>query len=200
MIRLDIGNILTIIGSGGLIALFTTILTKVGTDKGYELKHIVDERKSWREEIRKEVERVGKDRTKENLNQLKTFLSLRLNPTDTADLEIIKDIEMLLYHNSDFYWNSLLKKISKLLKHDWERSKREVRAVNLIIQIIFVSFYTKIIFSIDSFKNLLLKLNFNLKAIEKLSLAICIYFLGILILHITFKKIIKYIVSNKFRK
>lgn len=199
VIRLKIESLLAIIGSGGIIALFTTIITKLGTDKGYEVKHIVDERKLWRQEIRTEIERVGRERTVENLKQLKTFLTLRLNPKDSADNSILKDIDLLLNNNSDFYWNILLKKISKLLKHDWERSKREVRTANIIIQIIFIAIYTKLILSIDSFKNLLYDWNLNLETIERFSLAICIYFSGILFLHLTLKHLIKYIFSFRLR-
>lgn len=196
---MKIESLMTIIGSGGLIALISTFLTKLGTDKGYEVKHIVDERKLWRQEIRTEVERIGNARTTVNLKKFKTFLTIRLNPKDTADKKILKAIDELLKENNDENWNTLLDGISKLLKHDWERSKKEVRTANIIIQIISFSFYTKCILSQDWFEKLFYDWHLDLVTLEKLLLATSIYFLGILSLHIFLKNIINRLISIWYR-
>ena len=200
-------QIITLIGSGGLIAIITALLTKATTEKNYQLQHIVEERKKWRESIRTEMQKVSADLNVENLIALKTFLFLRINPTtakNNKDKEIIYTLDQLIQIakndvNSETVtkkWNILLEQVSKLLKHDWERSKEEVKASSIFVYITATILYLLIIV-LPSIKTL--EAASNLAVIEIVSKGLKMFFFYILVMFLS-KYIAAYIHKYKLEK
>lgn len=70
------------------------------------------------------------------------FINMRLNPYDVRDVEIIenlKDIEKQLKDRTkeklDKKWEELSVRISLLLKHNWERIKKESNSSSYVFNL-----------------------------------------------------------------
>jgi hypothetical protein len=57
---------------------------------------------------------------------IKTFISLSLNPCDQEGQKIIDCMERILIDRKEEDIKELEKRVAFLLKHDWERVKKEV--------------------------------------------------------------------------
>ena len=66
---------------------------------------------------------------KKELERLKTEMRISLNPRDVEDKKIIKCMAKIIKCNGNNkkneYTDKLEELVSQLLKHDWERSKKE---------------------------------------------------------------------------
>ena len=159
--------------TGVAAALVTAWFAKSSDDKKNSLTYITDERRKWREEIRKEtikvVEIVGNifqnpnkhEETVINLQKSIAFFESRLNPIDKEDQAILKVLRSFLPSHTDQkntsenesekkpnYLEKLDEfqgRIALLLKHDWERSKTEVNNKGKIFFIIMSLLFTAIV-------------------------------------------------------
>lgn len=112
----------------GVVSAFVSIWS---TQRKISIENITKERKEWREKVRVktlEVHNALVGRNDDELKRLKVEFTLILNPTvssDNDDLSIIKCIKLPKEGNEINCSDEFSKKVSYLLKHDWERSKLE---------------------------------------------------------------------------
>jgi len=111
--------------TSAVIAAFVSALFSVLTaERRIAAENVIQERKNWRDKIRElasEVHEalVGIDEAK--LRELRARFSLLVNPHDTQDQEILALITAAHTTHSDEF----TQRVALLLKHDWERAKRE---------------------------------------------------------------------------
>lgn len=129
-----IETLLVSLFSGFAGSLITASITKSINEKNQKLKYVTEERQKWRAEIREETTKLAKNlfynesNNESELERIKAFFKIRLNPIDDYDKDIIKKLENI---NRDTI-NDFVLKISCLLKHDWERAKKEAKESNKI--------------------------------------------------------------------
>jgi len=114
--------------------LITSTFTKLNNDKNYSLKYITEERQKWRIEIRDKISEFCNPTERTNLRILKTEIRLRINPKDDEDQKIVKCMESIIKGDEstrEKYREQLEELVSHLLKHDWERAKREASSWKL---------------------------------------------------------------------
>lgn len=110
----------------------TAFVTWHIASKRFLVENVTEERRKWREKVRETALRVhdaiiSDDKAK--IRRLRNEFRTRLNPADPDDKEIIKCI----CSHDDTEENRLdraekfARRIALLLKHDWERAKREAR-------------------------------------------------------------------------
>jgi len=110
----------------GIVSAFVSIWT---TQRKISIGNITQERKNWREKVRDkslEVHDAFIERDEKKLQQLRLEFSLILNPTDDEDKEIIKSIHLPEQSKEEELALEFSKRVSLLLKHDWDRVKLEV--------------------------------------------------------------------------
>lgn len=124
--------------TGVLASLVTAFVNKSTADKKNAIENITQERKKWRDDLRAaavEVRRLsqGEDTLKKipeeklgkmriySLEEAYSYFEIRLNPDDPADNEILSSLK-----NKDI--DLFEKQVAALLKHDWERAKKEASA------------------------------------------------------------------------
>ncbi|WP_372615181.1 hypothetical protein [Aquicoccus sp.] len=99
-------------------------------------KDVVEERRNWRESIRElavkaaEMIRKNEVNTDEYSNIVSGF-RLRLNPDDEDDKKIIKCLWNGKEKPDEKVARELLARVARLLKHDWDRSVWETKAVKV---------------------------------------------------------------------
>jgi hypothetical protein len=162
-------SLLPEIFTGVAAALVTAWFAKSSDDKKNSLKFITDERRKWRDGIRKETETtvtlLRKLEAAKTLNlafrecffnpdyvELQkhiAFFESRLNPFDEEDNAILDILRKFLPNpisapdSKDI--DEFQGRIALLLKHDWERSKTEVGNKWKIGFILFTIFYNSIV-------------------------------------------------------
>lgn len=122
-------NLGVILGSGLFGSLVTIIFNRYDSDKKIIIENITKERQKWRESIRNlvlEVNEYCNNNDFKKINSIQAQFQVLINPYDNNDKKIIellgelqkgdKNRELLLIFNDS---------ISKLLKHDWDRVKKE---------------------------------------------------------------------------
>lgn len=109
---------------GVMIGAFATYL--LGHRK-IQAEHIVKERTAWREKIRSAMAIVAEDPSRKNRTALWLALSLNTNPYDHHDRQIVELAKEVreVFDNAKF--EVLVEEIALLLKHDWDRTKGELR-------------------------------------------------------------------------
>lgn len=128
-----VGSIVTLVGS---LLLFRT------NNKSNELKHITSERKEWRDLIRKLVPEFlygVYDKSKEscvihetNQRKIITDISIRLNPFDPNDEEILNLMREYVAESNQDKALKIENAFARLLKHDWERVKKESKMTSIV--------------------------------------------------------------------
>lgn len=127
-----------IFSSAVIVALIANFVATLNLGSKLESKNITEERKVWRDNIRKQalwVHDAIETKNVKNLKRLKSEFTALLNPTHDDDLELIDCIECCIKaitrcNDNSFdpteYQDAFSFRISLLLKHDWERVKHEV--------------------------------------------------------------------------
>lgn len=117
-----------ILGSGIFGSIITLLFTRYDKDKSIIIQNVTQERQKWREKIRELVVEINENSLDGNWKKVaeaRAELQVLINPYDNNDKYIInrlvkleesKDVSELLEINDS---------ISRLLKHDWERIKKE---------------------------------------------------------------------------
>ncbi len=155
-------SILAIVGSSAFVAIVTLMFNWVQNRKQNSLSYITEERKLWREKIRKIAAHIEKcdynGKNKKNIRQYLIQLEMNINPYGRTlsfdylqDGHIWKAIDEFMKSDSAerFEQNKelLLSYLSLMLKEDWERSKREVNGYSkaliyiVVIGIVSVVYY-----------------------------------------------------------
>lgn len=140
---MDIKIITAIVGSSVLSAIITSLFTKSSKDKSDKLQYITNERKQWRDDIRKaavEVRKISNNEQAEKMfktiQEAKTYFQVRLNPEDTEDNKLLECFNIENNKMADDFDEF----VARLLKHDWERVKKETGRSFLKIYYIMVGF------------------------------------------------------------
>lgn len=123
----------------GVVSAFVSIWI---TQRKISIENITKERKSWRETIRAKSSEVHDALIacdEKKLQQLRLEFSLILNPKDDDDKEILKCICLPEQGQAEELSLEFSKRVSLLLKHDWDRVKLEagsticrIRCINII--------------------------------------------------------------------
>lgn len=127
----------TFLSSVVVAALVAALVSMVTSERRIAAKNVIQERKIWREKIRTLAAEVfvvlfNPDlHNRENvLRTLRAKLFLLLNPHDIMDQEILQTIEVINTDRADEF----TQRITLLLKHDWERAKREASLVHRLCE------------------------------------------------------------------
>ncbi|WP_434122107.1 hypothetical protein [Salinicoccus roseus] len=128
---MDYFNIITAIISSSLItsilsSLFTFFTTRYSLIRSQKVKYITEERQKWRQDIKEKIVKFNTAETLEDMKKIKYFIQLSLNPDDEEDRKIIKCMERIIENKIDKDVKELQLRVAILLKHDWERVKKEV--------------------------------------------------------------------------
>ena len=116
----------TILTSAVIAALVAALFTVLTSERRIAAENVIQERKRWRDKIRRlasDVQRslVLSDVKAATLNELRAKFSLLINPHENADDEILRLIAPGNANRADEF----TQRVALLLKHDWERAKRE---------------------------------------------------------------------------
>lgn len=120
--------IAAILGSSVLSSFLTSWFGKTSSDKSIQIENVTKERKEWRDRIRVLVVETASafhDKKADQLKQIEAELIVRLNPGDQEDVEALECFKKLRINWKDSDLEEFSDRISFLLKHDWERVKRE---------------------------------------------------------------------------
>ena len=125
---MDTNIVIAIMSSSVLTATITSLFTKISKDKSDKLQYITNERKQWRDDIRKavvEVRKISDDKQTEKMfksfQEAKTYFQVRLNPEDEEDNKLLECFDT----KNNKITDNFNEYVARLLKHDWERVKKE---------------------------------------------------------------------------
>ena len=123
----------TILSSGVVAGLVAGLVTLRTSERKIAIENITQQRQQWREKIRDIAQRIKssyKNDEKEELQSQYVEMQLLLNPEDDDDRSILDTIWSMAEESApDALHIELAEKLSLLLKHDWERAKREASPV-----------------------------------------------------------------------
>lgn len=105
------------------------------SERKIQIENITHERAKWREQIRVNAQKVHQaasitvpKEAKTPLAELRLVFELLLNPLDPEDVAILNCIEGLSdCKEPEKRLPEFSKRVAYLLKHDWERAKREAK-------------------------------------------------------------------------
>jgi hypothetical protein len=118
--------IAVLLASGVVAAAVSGIITLLTAERRLASENVIQERKDWREHVRKIAANVYKaflanGPDQDTFRKLRAELALRLNPHEAEDQKILELVESgNAAHAEEFN-----QRISLLLKRDWERAKRD---------------------------------------------------------------------------
>lgn len=125
-------SLLSVIIGGFIVAISAQSIAQ----RRIQMDNVTQERAKWRNKIRSLVPKVHKaimmediDCRKRELQRYQNIFRTLLNPYDCADNKIIKAIgcTYISQTDSEIQAKKFGKRVSRLLKHDWERAKEEVK-------------------------------------------------------------------------
>lgn len=120
--------LIALISSTVISAIITSIVIKINNDRDLRLKYITEERQKWRGQIKENVSLLVSNSYQgdKELKRLVAYILLSINPNDEEDMKIASCLNDILINSKDENAkNKLIELIQQLLKHDWERAKRE---------------------------------------------------------------------------
>ena len=164
---MDITIITAIIGSSVLAAIVTALFTKLSKDKSDKLQYITNERKQWRDDLRDAIvslRRLFENKYNKDINntdclkfktysEVKVYFQVRLNPNDNEDNNILESFDSL---NDEKKLQLIEKGVARLLKHDWERAKKETNSQKWYTQFIIFFVILFLIYNLYPIKEWLL--------------------------------------------
>lgn len=157
---MEIEIIGAILGSAVISTLVSSLFSHFINRKNNTLQHITEERKIWREKIRKISEDLENVKFKDKkINQLLVQLEVNINSYGKVleddyekDSHIWREIEELKRIDKKKEFNVhkelLIYYLSLMLKEDWERSKQEVKGYSRTLKEIFIIIFTNCILGI----------------------------------------------------
>jgi hypothetical protein len=114
-------NILT---SAVVAAIVSGLISFFASERRIAAENIIQERTKWRDRVRDLAEQVRKElenRDETTLWLLRAEMTLRLNPHDPNDHQILELIDA----KNGSHGNEFTQRVALLLKHDWERARHE---------------------------------------------------------------------------
>lgn len=117
-----------ILGSGIFGSLITLLFTRYDKDKSIIIRNITQERQKWREKIRELVVEINENSLNGNwqkVTEARAQFQVLINPYDKNDQDIVDRLVSLEVNKETSTLREINDSISRLLKHDWERVKRE---------------------------------------------------------------------------
>jgi hypothetical protein len=148
---MNIDLITAIVGSSVIAAIVTAYFTKLINDKKNIIENVVKERKKWRDRIREIVQETSdifEHKSIADLNNIKSQLTVLLNPMDKSDIAILESLNKI---KESWEINALEEfndRVSYLLKHDWDRVKIETNTSVSYQSLLVASVWLAIYFSI----------------------------------------------------
>lgn len=134
--------IIPILASSVIASLLTAIFSKFNNDKNILIENVVKERKTWRDKIRSlvlEAENGFQKKDENRINCILAQLTVLLNPMDKKDIEILESLKKTKISWDRINIEEFYNKVSLLLKHDWERVKKETKT-NVSAQTLLLAF------------------------------------------------------------
>lgn len=139
-----------VLGTGLVSAFITALFSKFQSDKNHKIENITKERKEWRDCIRRivlDVVEACQNEDADKLHGLEAELRVRLNPNDKSDKKILVVISGLRTggnenNSAEDKLTEFCDRISYLLKHDWERVKKETATSISILNILYALFFS----------------------------------------------------------
>ena len=123
----------TVLGSGVVAGLVAGLVTLITTERKIAIENITQQRQIWREKVREkaiDVIQAYEKKDKSRLNELYVEFQLILNPENNNDKSILDSLwAMLSEEENKKLPVELSEKLALLLKHDWERAKKEAKFV-----------------------------------------------------------------------
>jgi hypothetical protein len=115
-----------VISSAVVAAIVSGIVALLTSERRLAADNVIQERKNWREHVRKIAADVYQAITSGECEpnkflELRAKLALRLNPHDPDDQEILA----LIAPGDAARADEFNQRVALLLKHDWERAKRD---------------------------------------------------------------------------
>jgi hypothetical protein len=122
----------TLISSAVIAAVVAGIVALLTSERQLAAENVIQERKNWREKIRDLAadvyHAINSGESDENkFRELRAKLALRLNPHDAEDQKILELVAPDVSRADEFN-----QRVSLLLKHDWERAKRDASLWRLV--------------------------------------------------------------------
>lgn len=124
-------DIATVLSSGVVAGLIAGLVTLRISERKIAIENITKQREVWRDKVRTkslDVTNGIENKALSKLCGLYTEFSHLLNPEDTEDLAILS---LLWGFKSGKFEDAshveFIERVSLLLKHDWERAKREAK-------------------------------------------------------------------------
>jgi hypothetical protein len=120
------------LGSSVVVALVGGLVSLRTSERQIAIENVTKERTKWREKIRGlalEIHRAATSKNTDKLNELHLEFALALNPKDGEDEKILECIRLIPGETTDDVLKEFTKRVSLLLKHDWERAKWEAKPV-----------------------------------------------------------------------
>ena len=124
-------NVFIAIGSASLTAFVTWLIAA----KRVVIENITQERAKWRERVRARallVHNAMIKRNREDLDRYRSEFRVLLNPQDCDDRGIIRCIKLPQEGGELEQAEEFAERISLLLKHDWDRAKRETKQFSFL--------------------------------------------------------------------
>jgi hypothetical protein len=118
--------IASLLASGFVAAVVAGVVALLNSERQLAAENVIRERKDWREKIRKLAAKVyhafiSGESDENKFRVLRAKLALRLNPHDAEDQKILE----LVAPGNAARADEFNQRVSLLLKHDWERAKRD---------------------------------------------------------------------------
>lgn len=123
-------TLLITIGANMVAVSITAFVTWRIAAKRIFIENVTRERKRWREKVRERVLLVHDamiKRNREDLDRYRNAFRVLLNPQDCEDRGIIRSIKLPQDGGELEQAEEFSERIALLLKHDWERAKREAK-------------------------------------------------------------------------
>lgn len=121
----------TVLSSAVVAALVAALVSLRTNERKIHIKNVTQERAKWRSVIRSladELVKATSDGDNQAIERLSAQLALNVNPFDSEDRALVKAVvQIATVANKDSQVSEVTDRISLLLKHDWERAKREAR-------------------------------------------------------------------------
>jgi hypothetical protein len=118
----------TVLSSAVIAAIVAAFISVLTSERRIGAENVIQERKNWRDKIRelsseifKLLIRVDSTDREDLLRDMRAEFSLLLNPHSISDQNIL----LLIAPNGADKADEFTQRVALLLKHDWERAKRE---------------------------------------------------------------------------
>jgi hypothetical protein len=121
-----------LLASAVIAALVSPLFPVLTTERTIAAANVIQERTDWRNKIRGlalDVHRAFVAADSAKLNDLRTQFSLNVNPDDDRDQQLLQ----LIHVNHTAQADEFTLRVALLLKHDWERAKREASIWRLLL-------------------------------------------------------------------